>query len=321
MYQLKKIMRNTNEKSIKTRYRYLQAAEQFCKFVADRYRIQKWINIKSHHITAYVEYLKKEGYSASTVKTDLAGLRFFLERSSNFNFIPSNDDLAPLLDTRKIGHLDRAWTAQEIERAVKLAISKGHSDVAFFIKLASTFGMRIEEACKCQVDHLKKADEFLELSIVGKGGQQRFVHIKTPDQRALVRELLAYAKAHKRFGCDRVLYDNVKGATEKEKKKIQNWISNHREKFEDDFREHLDEYKELEEAARECGVKLRVRNITAHGLRHRFCQQRIRYYLGKGCTPQAARYNVSEEMGHHRESAIFLYMAELRGHKKSDKSV
>ncbi len=320
MYQVSKLMKNCNEKSIKTRYRYFQAVERFCEFLAERYRLQKWTRVKPKHIVAYAKYMQEQGYSASSQKTDLSGIRFFSEKSDNENVLPSNEMLSPFIDSRQIGHLDRAWYITEIESAISLALSMGHEDIALSFKMAAIFGMRLEETCKCQVDHIKKAHEHMELQIVGKGGQQRYVHLKTVEQRTLAVELLAYAKSKKRSGCDRLLYDNVKGSTEREKKKIQNWIENHREKFEDNSRNTLDENMELEMAARECGVKLKVTCITMHGLRHYFCQRRMDYYKGKGCTPETARRNVSEEMGHHRGGVTYIYLCETRGRKKPDKA-
>jgi integrase len=305
--QLDKVMRSTNEKSIKTRYRYYEANKRFCGFLAKEYRLQKYANIKEKHFVRYAEYLKEEGYSASYQKTELSAIRFFAEKSGNKNLLPDNKKLD--LGKREIGALDRAWTREEIDNAMRLAKSTGRSDLLYEIKMGSIFGMRLEEVCKCQVNHIKNAIQNQELYIRGKNGQIRYLHLRTTEQKELAKELLKYAEANKRLGTDRIIYDNVKGATEKEKKMIQNWITNHRNKFQDTSRERLEENKRLEEDAAKNGVKLKTENITFHGLRHYFAQQRFAYYLKQGYTEHQARINVSEELGHHRESVTQIYLS------------
>ncbi len=204
-------MKSCNEKSIKTRYRYHQATERFCGFLAQEYRLQKFQNVKEKHFVRYSDYLGKSGYSASYIKTELSGIRFFADKAGIKVSLPSNQTLN--IAKRQIGQLDRAWTREEIDAAVRLAQSMGRMDICLAIKMASIYGMRIEEVCKCQTNHVKSALEHGELYIKGKFGQVRYLHFTSPQQQELAAELLKFAAHQKRSGTDRILYDSVKGAT------------------------------------------------------------------------------------------------------------
>ena len=64
--QLNRLYRHTRLGSYKTRARYYEATQRFCRFVADRYHLQRLANIGPKHIYAYVMYLQDRGMSAST---------------------------------------------------------------------------------------------------------------------------------------------------------------------------------------------------------------------------------------------------------------
>ena len=56
--QIDSILKHSNERSIKSRYRYYEATKRFCRFLADNYRLQKFKNVEDRHFRAYAEYLK-----------------------------------------------------------------------------------------------------------------------------------------------------------------------------------------------------------------------------------------------------------------------
>ena len=73
--QIDSILAHSNERSIKSRYRYYEAAKRFCRFLADNYRLQKFKNVKERHFRTYAEHLK-ENNAATTIQTDLSGIRY-----------------------------------------------------------------------------------------------------------------------------------------------------------------------------------------------------------------------------------------------------
>ena len=85
--QIDSILAHSNERSIKSRYRYYEAAKRFCRFLADNYRLQKFKNVEERHFRAYAEYLK-ENNAATTIQTDLSGIRYFHEKSGSKKSYP-----------------------------------------------------------------------------------------------------------------------------------------------------------------------------------------------------------------------------------------
>lgn len=75
--QAEKIRRHNRQGSFKTRERYFEAFTRFLRYVADEFRLEKLANISGKHLSSYVEDMQERGLSASTIKTDLAAIRFF----------------------------------------------------------------------------------------------------------------------------------------------------------------------------------------------------------------------------------------------------
>ena len=106
--QLDKLARHNRQGSFRTRERYYEAVKRFCAYLADTYHLQKLENISGKHLTSYVLYLQEGGKSASTIKTDLAAIRFFHDKMSRPKYqLPTNDDLAVELERRCFGGVDR----------------------------------------------------------------------------------------------------------------------------------------------------------------------------------------------------------------------
>lgn len=102
--QLNKIARHNRQGSFRTKERCYEAMKRFCCFLADHYHLQKLSNINGKHLTAYVLYMQEREKSASTVKTDLAAIRFFHDKMERTKYrLPSNDDLAVELERRRFG--------------------------------------------------------------------------------------------------------------------------------------------------------------------------------------------------------------------------
>ena len=96
--QLDRIFRHNRQGSFHTKRRYYEAMKRFCAYLADVYHLQKLSNISGKHLVSYVIYLQDTGKSASTIKTDLAAIRFFhdkmdhkYERSDVTNIYQASD--------------------------------------------------------------------------------------------------------------------------------------------------------------------------------------------------------------------------------------
>jgi len=295
--QIHSIMKHTNESSIKTRYRYEAATERFCAFLAKEYKLQKFENVKSKHIIAYAEFLKSEGKSASTIKTDLAGVRYFHRHSGSKNVLVDNSKLN--LEQRQFAKIDRSWTTGEIETAKSYAKEIGRTDVYAAINLSAAFGLRLEEVCKVTPSHLRQALSDGELWTKGKNGQERYIQIRNEHQTAVIKETLVYADQLKLKSTDKIVC-NQKESVQKTKRSIQNFISNHQHKFIDINRTDIKDTN-----------KIKQTNINFHGLRYYYCntlyEDLTKNFPDNYNKSEAKRY-CSEQLGHHRESVTDIYL-------------
>ena len=83
--QAEKLYRHNRQGSYKTKERYFEAYKRFLNFVGNKFHLQKLQSISGKHLSAYIEYMQDKGYSASTIKTDLAAIRFWHDQISNAN--------------------------------------------------------------------------------------------------------------------------------------------------------------------------------------------------------------------------------------------
>ena len=116
--QLDKLARHNRQGSYQTRHRYYEAMKRFCRFLAEVFHLQKLANLTGKHLVAYVTYLQESGKSASTVKTDLAAIRFFHDLIPDAKYrLPRNDELGVELERRRSwgwswsGDASAVWTA------------------------------------------------------------------------------------------------------------------------------------------------------------------------------------------------------------------
>ena len=112
--QLNKLARHNRQGSYRTKERYYMAMKRFCHFLAENYHLQKLSNISGKHLVAYVLWMQEKGLSASTIKTDLAAIRFFHDKISNPEYIlPTNAELVlqtvPGALQSLIGCLGKHW--------------------------------------------------------------------------------------------------------------------------------------------------------------------------------------------------------------------
>ena len=64
LLQLDKLRRHNRQGSFKTRERYYEAMKRFCRFLAERYRLERLANIAPKHIFSYVYSLQESDKAA-----------------------------------------------------------------------------------------------------------------------------------------------------------------------------------------------------------------------------------------------------------------
>ena len=174
--QLNKLARHNRQGSYRTKERYYMAMKRFCHFLADEYHLQKLSNIRGKHLVAYVLWMQEKELSASTIKTDLAAIRFFHDKISNAKYtLPTNAELGVELERRRFSVQDRTWSTAEFNRMLELASENDGYLLAFH--LARYAGLRIHECFRIDTAIARRAIRERAITIKGKGGKIRTVPI------------------------------------------------------------------------------------------------------------------------------------------------
>lgn len=284
------LYRKDNTKSKATRWQYYQAFCYACDHLADTCSLQKVSNITPTHFRMVVEHWKSSK-APNTVYTELSGFRHYCELAGCKHPMPQNKELK--LTKRNPTEYNRGWLTQEYEKARELAERMNRFDVRDGLDLGWHFGLRIIEACQLKVKDVKTALSWGGADIKGKGGQIRFVKIETEEQMELLKRLYHEAKAKGLTNDDFIISKTIRKGPQMEKKAIENWIYNHREKFTD-----IDRQKKVNP-----GKKPRIENIVFHGLRHSYTQRYEKLLVDD----PRKRQKLSEALGHHRLGITNVY--------------
>jgi hypothetical protein len=137
--QLDRLHRHNRQGSFKTRERYY-TMQRFCAFLAERYRLERIANIAPKHIQAYAKFMQLKNLSASTIKTDLAAIRFWHDQIPRpRHALPGNDILD--LARRSFGNVDRSWSTPEVHKMMGVCAEHGHEDYLAAVCLARYAGL------------------------------------------------------------------------------------------------------------------------------------------------------------------------------------
>lgn len=284
MSQVDKLHRHNRQGSYKTRARYYEAMQRFCRFLAEVYRLERLANIAPKHIYAYVAYLQEQEKSASTIKTDLSAIRFFHDLIPNARYeLPGNGDL--LLQRRTFGGTDRTWSDTEFNRMLTCAAKAGREDYIAILHLGRFAGLRIHECFRIDTATAAKAVKEKAITIKGKGGLIRTVPLSERLVNYLQFHLEQTPRGHKLFvPDDRETHEAIK--------ELQVFIWLNRSLVQDEDS---------------------TRPMTFHGLRHAYAAEKYQGFIDAGVTPFGARKAVSKLLGHGRDDVTNIYLASLRG--------
>ena len=189
--QLDKLERHNRQCSYKTRQRYYEAMQRFCRFLADVYHLQKLANISGKHLVAYVRHLQENGKAASTIKTELAAIRFWHDKLGEAKYkLPSNGDLADQapLERRKLQGIDRHWTPEQFTAFVAVCRETGRTDYADIATLTFYVGLRIHEVCRLDTAAVEAWERTGLLTVKGKGGRVRSVPVTAAAAKQALRD-------------------------------------------------------------------------------------------------------------------------------------
>lgn len=290
--QLDKLHRHNRQGSFRTKQRYYEAMQRFCRFLAERYRLERLANIAPKHIYAYVSYLQEQEKSASTIKTDLSAIRFFHDLIQQPRYeLPANTDL--LLQRRTFGGVDRSWSPAEFSRMLACALELGKEDFVTILYLGRYAALRIHECFRIDTAAAAKAIKENALTIKGKGGLVRTVPLTPLLVQRLQLHLEQTPRGHKLFvPDDQQTHEAIKA--------LQAFIYLYRPYAQD---------------------KGSDRPMTFHGLRHTCAAEWYKGFIQRGSNPYQARKSVSKLLGHGRDDVTRIYLASLTKspQKPSDK--
>ena len=282
--QLNKLARHNRQGSYRTKERYYMAMKRFCHFLADNYHLQKLSNISGKHLVAYVIWMQEKGLSASTIKTDLAAIRFFHDKISNPKYIlPTNAELGTQLERRRFGDTDRTWSVAEFNRMLGKALDRPDYILAFY--LARYAGFRIHECMRIDTAIAHQALRENAITIKGKGGKIRTVPIN--QQIVLALEMCL---RNTPTGSKLLVPDDM--PTDKAINQLQQFVLRHREDVQDTDSD---------------------RPLTFHGLRHTYAAEKYRQLIADGISELDAHLMVSKLLGHERADVTNIYLASEKG--------
>ena len=280
--QFKRIFRHNRQGSFKTRERYKMAMNRFCRFLAHEYRLEKLANIAPKHIRAYTEHMQEKGLSASTIKTDLAAIRFWHDMIPNAKHkLPENTSME--LERRSFGKIDRAWSTPEFQKFLALCLAKDLHEYAAIACLARYAGLRIHECFRIDTAIAENAIKSIAITIKGKGGKLRTVPINESVCIELAKMLEITPRGHKLF----VSYGTK---THIAINQLQQFIAYHRKKVQDPEPD---------------------KPMTFHGLRHAYALECYNELIAAGCTEKESCLKVSKLLGHERADVTRIYLAGL----------
>lgn len=282
--QLDKLARHNRQGSYRTKERYYDAFKRFCAYLVDEFHLQKLENISGKHLTSYALWMQESGKSASTIKTDLAAIRFFHDKMSRPKYqLPTNDELAVELERRCFGVVDRTWSNVEFNKMLGKALTEDRYNFILAFYLGRYAGLRIHECFRIDTAAAERALRENAITIKGKGGKVRTVPINEQIAVAMRKQLNRTPRGHKLLALDGM-------PTHRTIASLQLFIIRHRSEVQDPGSD---------------------RSLTFHGLRHTYAAEKYRELVDSGMSALDAHFAVSRLLGHERADVTNIYLASL----------
>lgn len=280
--QIERVFKHCRQGSKKTNPRYKSGVKHLAKLLAVAYNKKSMNNISNSALELYVEQAQEAGYSSKYLNTNMSAIRFFIDQIKDSSYVKTNSELGVISVKQedRIGP-NRAWSADQVREMYKIARESGYTRESEAIRLAYAQGLRIHEVTKLDRATLLNALKTNKLTIKGKGGLIRQVPIRNQASRDHIKQLAIQtpATSYKVFVLkNEQTHEVIKG--------IQNFIQNYR-------------YKVVEPGGH---------NITYHGLRHTYCQERYKELIQSGKNDHNARLQISRELGHFRIEITNIYL-------------
>ena len=288
--QLDRIARHNRQGSFHTKRRYYEAEKRVCAYLADEYHLQKLSNVSGKHLVSYVIHMQDTDKSASTIKTDLAAIRFFHDKMDSKYRLPTNNELGIILERRRFGQDDRTWSTEEFNHMLGRALAEDRYDYILALYLARYAGLRIHECFRIDTAIAEDALRENAITIKGKGGKIRTVPINEQIAIAMKKQLANTARGHKLLVPDDM-------PTDRAINRLQFFIMTNRETIQNPDQSHP---------------------LTFHGLRHTYAAEKYQGLVSGGMSELDAHFTVSRLLGHERADVTNIYLASVKGGNRNE---
>lgn len=294
--QVNAIARHIRTNSFGTRRKYYFSMVKFTRFLADNFGIQKIANIQDKHIHAYVKEMNERNLAPSTIKNELAGIRFYHDHMANTRYEISDNEAFDIESRDTIGS-NKAWTDEEYEKIQSIKVTDNVYHTRNVVRdvtgLARSIGLRVEEALRLDTSNARNGLKEGTLRVKGKGGKIRYVPLND-EARAILRSRLGTVELGQKLFVDK------DDKTHLVKGRIQNFINKNREEFQDSVgRVRMNED----------GMNV-TNSISIHGLRHKYAREQYETFKEKGYTDKQARLKTAQLLGHERDDVTRIYISE-----------
>ena len=229
--------------------------------------------------------MQDTGKSASTIKTDLAAIRFFHDKMDSKYLLPTNSELGIILERRRFGQDDRTWSTEEFNRMLGRALAEDRYDYILALYLARYAGLRIHECFRIDTAIAEDALRENAITIKGKGGKIRTVPINEQIAIAMKKQLANTVRGHKLLVPDDM-------PTDRAINRLQFFIMTNRGTIQNSNQSN---------------------SLTFHGLRHTYAAEKYRELVNGGMGDLDAHFEVSRLLGHERADVTNIYLASVKG--------
>ncbi len=245
------------------------------------YRKLRATDLKGRHVNALVTAWQQQGLAPGTIKNRMAALRWWAEKVGRAWVLARDNTHYGIPDRQYVTNVSKALTLHQTD------LTKVRDPyVRLSLELQRSFGLRREEAIKCQPAAADRGDRLVLKASWTKGGKAREIPIRTAAQRAILDQAHRLAGRGSLIPADRT------------------------------YIQHLKVY---ERHTANAGLH------KLHGLRHAYAQERYQELTSRVApavggptsmelTPvqkaqdRTTRVMISRELGHEREQITTMYL-------------
>jgi len=182
-YQLKQICRRNRDGSYSTQAKRFHHLMMMANQLHDLgFQGMTARSLKPKHVDALVKHWMEQELAVGTIKNRMSVLRWWAEKVAKQNVIARSNEHYGIPDRQFVSSTSKATgvTVQELDKITD-------PYVRMSLELQQAFGLRREEAIKFSPGFADRGDHLTLKSSWTKGGKERDVPVRTPEQREVLQ--------------------------------------------------------------------------------------------------------------------------------------